>query len=285
MKSPTGGSQFLYLAQGFGIKELKGVVLMRPMIHLLDSGLELEVMERHTDNEIQLLLDELKQHEWDTSWRVAKELARIGEPAVPYLIKALSHEDGYVRAAAADALGKIGDARAVEPLIAAMQYHDDRTYEDGEDSEARCNAAEALGEIGDLRAVDDLIRVACGKDMLLASYAIDSLGMLGDERSIPTLVAALKITDIDVPKAARSALARFGTPAVLPLIESLQSAKGYWRVYAVKALGAIGDPRATATIKALLTDADESVRYHAAAALEQLQRKENGDDGLDPKRG
>lgn len=187
-------------------------------------------------------------------------------------MKALSDEDGYVRAAAADALGQIGDARAVEPLIAAMQYRDDRTYEDSEDTEARCNAAKALGKIGDVKALDDLLRVACDQDMLLASYAIDSLGMLGEERAIPTLVAALKISDMDVPKAACSALKKFGTRAVLPLIESLESAKGYWRVYAVKALGSIGDPRATTTIKALLTDEDESMGYHAAAALEQVNK-------------
>lgn len=228
-------------------------------------------MEQHTDKEVERLLTELKRrHDWKINWRTAEELGRLGQPALPHLIKALSDEDGYVRAAAAGALGEIRDERAVKALVAAMEYRDNRIYEDDEDAEARNNAAEALGKIGDLRALNDLLRVASGKDFLLASYAVDALGMLGDERAIPTLLAALKVADQDLPKAACSALKKIGTPAVLPLIESLQSAKGYWRVYALKALGSIGDPRALATINALLTDADQSVRINAAKALEQL---------------
>lgn len=228
-------------------------------------------MEQHTNKEVERLLTELKRrHDWTINWRTAEELVRLGQAAVPHLIEALSDEDGYVRAAAADALGEIRDERAVKALAAAMQYRDNRIYEDDEDAEARNNAAEALGKIGDLRAFDDLIHAASGKDLLLASYAVDALGMLGDERAIPTLLAALKVADLDLPKAACSALKRIGTPAVLPLIEALDTAKGYWRVYALKALGSIGDPRALASINALLNDADQSVRSSAAKALQQL---------------
>lgn len=158
-------------------------------------------MEQHSNKEVERLLTELqRRHDWKINWRTAEELVRLGQPAVPHLIKALSDEDGYVRAAAADALGEIRDERAVKALAAAMQYRDNRIYEDDEDAEARNNAAEALGKIGDLRALDDLIRVASGKDLLLASYAVDALGMLGDERAIPTLLAALKVADQDLPK-------------------------------------------------------------------------------------
>ena len=54
----------------------------------------------------------------------------------------------HVRKAAADALGKIGDAGAVEPLIAALT---------GGEGWQRKAAAEALGRIGDPRAVGPLI--------------------------------------------------------------------------------------------------------------------------------
>ena len=39
---------------------------------------------------------------------------------VKELIRALGNSDWYVRASAACALGEIGDARAVEPLIKAL---------------------------------------------------------------------------------------------------------------------------------------------------------------------
>ena len=65
------------------------------------------------------------------------------------LIKALGYEkDSDVRREAVEALGLIGDARAVEPLIARLG---------DEDSSVRYRAVEALGLIGDARAVEPLI--------------------------------------------------------------------------------------------------------------------------------
>jgi len=70
------------------------------------------------------------------------------------LIKALRYKrDGVVRQTAAEVLGEIGDARAVEPLLAALR---------DEDSDVREAAAEALGKIGDARAAVPL-RSALGE--------------------------------------------------------------------------------------------------------------------------
>lgn len=54
---------------------------------------------------------------------------------VKELIRALQHEQKDVRKEAAEALGKIGDARAVEPLIQALKDNDE---------EVRQKAAAAL---------------------------------------------------------------------------------------------------------------------------------------------
>ena len=62
-------------------------------------------------------------------------LARIGRPAVDFLIPALDNKDSVVRLRAAWALGQIGDARAVDPLILTLR--------DG-DWAVRMRAAEAL---------------------------------------------------------------------------------------------------------------------------------------------
>lgn len=199
--------------------------------------------------EVETLLNELKQHQWKTNWRVADRLAQIGPPGVPQLIEALTSPDGYVRAAAAAGLGKIRDVRAIDGLVAAMNYYDEQTYEDDEDAEARVNAAEALAQIGDPSAVDPLITAASGEDRLVASYAIDGLGLLRQARAIPTLIAALNVCDMDVPKAASRALARIGSAAVSQLIESVESSTGHWRGYAIKSLGTIGDARARNCLK------------------------------------
>ncbi|GAI38932.1 unnamed protein product, partial [marine sediment metagenome] len=65
-------------------------------------------------------------------------------------LRGLKDEDNYVREQAAAALGKIGDKRAVEPLIEALK---------DENGHVRSGAANALGKIRDKRAVKPIIEV------------------------------------------------------------------------------------------------------------------------------
>ena len=76
-----------------------------------------------------------------------KELTELGKPAVEPLIQTLKDKDWDVRRAAAQALGKIADTRAVEPLI--------QTFKDNWGIQEA--AALALGEIGDLRAAEMVV--------------------------------------------------------------------------------------------------------------------------------
>src|SRR4030043_2419372 len=77
-----------------------------------------------------------------------KALIQIGTPSVEPLIASMKKDHYRVRRGAAQALGKIGDRRAVGPLMEALR---------DEDLEVRKNAAQALGEIQDPVAVRPLI--------------------------------------------------------------------------------------------------------------------------------
>jgi transglutaminase-like putative cysteine protease len=91
--------------------------------------------------------------QWGLPETAADALSRIGEPAVPALVSALSDPDPKVRLQAARALARIGPpARdAVPALTRAL---------DDTDLAVRANAARALGQIGPnaSSAVPDLIR-------------------------------------------------------------------------------------------------------------------------------
>lgn len=82
-------------------------------------------------------------------------LVEIGQPAVPLLTQALAEGTVRTRCGAAEAVGKIGGARAVVILIAVL--HD-------QDRRVRQKAAQVLGEIAlreplpDLRAALPLLR-------------------------------------------------------------------------------------------------------------------------------
>jgi HEAT repeat protein len=70
-------------------------------------------------------------------------LLGIGRPSVEILIEYLEDEDWLVREAAADLLGKIGDVRAVEPLMQRLEHDKDTGVKE--------LAIKALGLIGDAR--------------------------------------------------------------------------------------------------------------------------------------
>jgi HEAT repeat protein len=113
----------------------------------------------------------IAQGKWD-------ECVKIGAPAVEPLIAALKGRDSDVRPAAG-ALAKIG-APAVEPLIAALK---------DPNSDVRKAAAGALGVIGDARAVRPLIAALEGSGMRQAAVnalvRLNNEGRLGDaERSL-----------------------------------------------------------------------------------------------------
>jgi HEAT repeat protein len=77
-----------------------------------------------------------------------KRRAAEHEEMVVVFLRNLTHERPEYRWGAADALGRLGDERAVEPLIAAM---------DDPDPRVRKKAAWALGQIGDLRGQRPLL--------------------------------------------------------------------------------------------------------------------------------
>jgi HEAT repeat protein len=146
------------------------------------------------------------------------------------LIKALGYErDRRIGAAAARALGQVGDARAVEPLIATLK---------DSDRDVRCAAGEALGRARDARAVQPLI--AALEDPYVRWTAAKALGEVGDARAVGPLAASLKDKNADVCQAASDSLGQIAAPAVEPLIAVLKDSPRSVRQIAAEALDKIG---------------------------------------------
>ena len=109
------------------------------------------------------------------------------------LISALKDKDPNVRGDAAEALGKIGDSRAVEPLIEVLN------------DIVEFIAIDSLRKIGE-PAVEPLIKALKNKDTLIRSGAVRALGELRDKRAVEPLTEALKYGDMFVRSAAVGAL-------------------------------------------------------------------------------
>jgi len=212
------------------------------------------------------------------------------------LIEALRYKDEYVRKDAAIALGKIGDERAIDPLIQALK---DKHY-------VRREAARALGVIGGERVVGPLIQALRHEDGTVRMYAASALGKIRDERAIDPLIQALKdnINDRYDRKNFSEPLRIIGKPAIGPLIEALKDEDDRflretlgkmgelalepliralkdedWRVRegVAEALGETGDERALIPLVQILEDMDSSVRYTVAFALDKLGWKPSND--------
>jgi len=129
--------------------------------------------------------------------------ALLAKRDVEGLIKALKYKrDSEVRKGAAVALGAIGDARVLEPLIQALK--DESWW-------VRLEAASALGELADSRAVEPLSILAMkDEDPHVRDTAVRALGKIGDEKGLVALTQALKDEDDSVRWTAACALDETG---------------------------------------------------------------------------
>lgn len=113
--------------------------------------------------------------------RAAAFGALRSSPGIPALVEHLADPDASVRDAVAEALGGLGDLRAIEPLLATL---------DDQDMRVRASAMSALGWLGDRRAVEPLLARFDTVDA--ANWRIvHALGSLGDGRAVEPLLARI----------------------------------------------------------------------------------------------
>ncbi len=157
------------------------------------------------------------------------------------MIVALSSNCVEARQLAASTLGDIGDKKAAGALIAILEGK-----QAGE--ELRKSVAEALGKIGDTGAVEPLLNVACGDDdYAVRCLSVIALGELGDRRAVDGLLALLSDRGSPLVRTrglAAQALGKMGDQrAVEALIAAvLDPRESEWvKDNVVWALGQIGD--------------------------------------------
>jgi HEAT repeat protein len=105
-------------------------------------------------------------------------------------IEAVKSGDSSARYYAAWYLGHLKSPESLNVLIWALQDDQDRTELGG--YPLRRRAAEALGRIGDLRAVPALIEALDCPDIYVRDAVVWALGELGDLQAIPALLALLR---------------------------------------------------------------------------------------------
>lgn len=253
----------------------------------------------------------------DVSREVLNALARIGAPAVQPLIARLNDPQAQIRASAAEVLGRIGDGRALAPLIACLKHPapepadnlagnmpnekeptDNKTDEEQngtaekDDLQVRQKAAEALGKLGP-PAVEPLMACLEEKDASVRSLAATALGQLHDSRAIKPLIACLvelagkNTTDeensegVNLQQSVFEALANLGQPAIDPLVACLQDKDVHVRQDAAEVLFRLhylpSDNEGKAAFFILRKSWDELVKLGAPAVAPLLDSLKDED--------
>ena len=160
-----------------------------------------EALDRLRDSEDTVALEEARIG-------VSMDLIALGRPAVSGLLEALEDDLWVVREAAAQALGIIGDLRAVEPLI-----HKAKT---DRDMGVRESCIKAVGEFGDSRSVDTLVSAVEDRTTRLA--ATEALSKIKD---VEVLLPYLRL--IQTMKTDRDGLVSYLGGLMLDKLEKLKA--------------------------------------------------------------
>ncbi|HNW34386.1 MAG TPA: HEAT repeat domain-containing protein, partial [Candidatus Ozemobacteraceae bacterium] len=207
--------------------------------------------------------------------------------AVPTLIEVLYEPDLGLSSAAAEALGKIGDPRGIEPLLEITHRNDIRLMQDMKsvsgmtDSEGgETGAFSDKSESGSTNALEIIPEVNPFKYRELTVFKIDLLPkeyFQPDGSPIPRrdlVMKGLKDNDQQLRKMAAKAAIGINDPDVIPtLVETLQNPYEVEsvRYLAAEALGDSGDERGGEPLLKALKDENVAVRYSAATALSKMR--------------
>lgn len=203
-------------------------------------------------------------------WR----LRRREGPVAP-LIKALDHADIRTRFYAAEGLARAGRREGVIVLLACVDALDDINL--------RRRAVDALGKLGDARALDTLLRLVTTEGHALVEQGAEAIGHLADSPKSAEILDLLKKMasgDDGIALSAMTGLRWFGGTDAWALLRS-RARDDDWRVRqrAAELLGFDADPASRELLIALVgEDNDSDVVREAFVSLRRLC----GPDSLEP---
>jgi HEAT repeat protein len=186
-------------------------------------------------------------------------IVRFGAPMVDRLIEQLGSEEIETRRAAAIALGRIGDRRAVEPLVARL---------DEDDRDLLVVAAGALARLGDRRAFEPLLALIGDTDLAVRQAAIGALNSIGHPEMGARMRASLEDGDPRVRESAVKITGYFGyASCVEALLDRCRDTDETVRAAALEHIAYLDDARGVPLLIAALANDTPRARAAAAQAL------------------
>jgi HEAT repeat protein len=146
---------------------------------------------------IQPLVESLADFDKSVREQATLALSSIGKAAIGSLAEAMKDPKWETRYRAAEALGKIADEKAMQPLISGLK--DSRDH-------VRYMAAKGLHELGDTDAVEPLIILLKDENTYVRLMAVHALSAMGSRKGKAAIFKALESEQDEKVKAAMTAV-------------------------------------------------------------------------------
>ncbi len=189
---------------------------------------------------------------------------------VDYLLKMVESEDKSLRMNAAIALGRMGDERGVDALIATL---------DDVSPKVRSAAATALGMIGDDRATEPLLNLLKDSNIKVRRAALESLNDLHiTAKHVDQIKYCLRDRDSRVRELTAVLLGKDGEKALNPLLKGLKDKTTQVRVATVHSLLEIMSrtpPEKSEEVRKKVSEGLEHFSETAYVVIEVLEKTEN----------
>ncbi|MBI5116455.1 HEAT repeat domain-containing protein [Candidatus Poribacteria bacterium] len=215
------------------------------------------------------LMTQLENGSADERELAANLLGQFGTLAASNaLLSALSNDlDPKVKAAAAEALGLLGDSRAVRALLG---------YFDTSDVLLRNSVVRSLVRIADDKTIDGIAAFLKHEDSKIRVLAAYTLGRTRNTNATQHLVDALNDETYAVREAVIKALGDIeDARALSALTQAANDPHRFPQLWVIESLGRIRSPEALPVIIKALKDPGPEVREAAAAALGKLRATES----------
>jgi HEAT repeat protein len=198
------------------------------------------------------LIRALRSPDFDTQWRAADALGKVGTEGFERLLRTLKDSNRDVRIGVIEALGEIKDVRAVPALIPLLT---------DESTEVRWATAVALGEIGDGSAIPHLVSALKDIHEYVRYGAAIALEKMGWQPADDTERGYMYLG-----KQEWEQLVSLKENAIKPLVRALRDENVDVRMKVVELLGRIGSPNSLNALIRSLSDENSDVRWKAVLA-------------------
>ncbi len=167
---------------------------------------------------VKALLEMLKDEDILVRAHVVSAITNIGKIAIPLLIKELYNPDKFVRRNVVRILGGIKTTDSVEPLLRLLLF-------DEKEREVNLEIITALGKIGDERAVLPLLEMLKVDDWEIQWNTINALGRISSPTAVEALLCFLNNKNEDLVWAALMAIEEIKGKSDKPVIDKIEDLK------------------------------------------------------------